>query len=146
MLTHLWFRSLSKGPDQGIAQKAAVFEEAPAIFSADTHTSLSCHWRTLKQRLVLSRQCGWMERRMRCFFQSLLWYIVSLSSWAQNDEPRQADSPALSLWNGNAFAQWVSPECGQVNMAESLELAEHISRLYGWLVFYGLCGSCHRSS
>lgn len=35
---------------------------------------------------------------------------------------------------------------GRLNIADSLELTRHTSRLYGWLVFYGLHGSCHHSS
>lgn len=81
------------------------------------------------QRLVLSSQCGWGV------FSSLYSGVsATYRVWAQDDEPRQADS------------QWVRPECGQVNIADSLELAERVSRLHGWLVFYGLCGSWHYSS
>ena len=63
-------------PDQSITQKAAVFEQAPAIFSKTyTHTALSVYCRTLKQRLVRSRQGGLKERRNRQDF--FLFFSIS---------------------------------------------------------------------
>lgn len=80
---HLEFKPLSAVGDQGITQQAAVFEEAPAIFSTRTH---NCHSKTLKQRLVCARQSGGEADEVFFFFSSLSSGVSSLSI-AQNDEP-----------------------------------------------------------
>ena len=115
---HLQFKSLSAASDQGInTKKLLCFEEAPAIFS--THTRLPF---TSGENKGSHAPDGVDGRRMRCFFPvSPPVYRLQYQSRAQNDEPGQADSSALSRRNGNAFTQWVSPERGQVNMADGRE-------------------------
>lgn len=71
--THVKFKSLSAGSDQNITQQAAVFEEAPAIFSRQAH---NCHSETLKQRLESSRQWGGEEDEL--FFSILSLGVSSL--------------------------------------------------------------------
>lgn len=101
---------------------------------AGTRAHIISYSRTMNQRLLL--QTVWMGGAWGVFSSLSSGVSSPYRVWGQNDEHRQADSPALSRCNANAFTRWVSPECGQVNTADSLEVG--ISGLYAWLVFYGI--------
>lgn len=118
----LQFKFLSAGSDQGITQQAAVFQEASATFSIQAwtrrHTQLLFKTTGTKACALQTDSTG----RGEGVFFSILYTGVSSP---YSPEPRMMSLSKLiallCLRNGNAFTQWVSPECDQVNMADSHE-------------------------
>lgn len=109
----LWFchlvRFFSEGPDKG--KSCRVYHGTDTTYKVPNMHSCSVLSATQQcNKGLCSADCV-NGRRMRCFFRSLLWCIVSLSSWGWNDETRlclrdiwdKAEMSALSQCNGNAF-------------------------------------------